>query len=501
MGLAIMFVSTAIITRSLGPKAYGDFSFLNNFFIQLIPFFTFSTSIAFFTKLSQRNNEFGLVRFFRIISIIAFILLFLIIVFSQTFKLNNFLWPEQSIYLVYLAAIFAILTWIVSSLTQISDALGITVSTEIAKIIQRIIGLFLISFLYYLHLIDIFNFYYYNYFILLLLIIAFVYLINRPDFNFTSGWCMGKKEFKKYYNEFYIYSKPLFFYSLIGLIVGLFDRWLLQKFGGSIQQGFFELSLKIGAVCFIFTNASSQLITREFSIAFGENDLKEMKRLFRRYIPLLFSIASFLSCFIAVNASTVTNIFGGSQFASATVPIAIMAFYPIHQTYGQLSGAVFYASGDTKLYSKIGLIFMFVGLPISYFVIAPVNFLGLNAGAIGLAIKFVVLQFIAVNVQLYFNSKLLKLNFIKYLFHQLVIITYLILLSLLSKILLIKLISYEVDGIIGFLCSGVVYSTMVAMSVYFFPILFGLNKTDIFNGVNCIKAYIYSFKKKNKKQV
>ena len=70
---AIMFVSTAIITRGLGPKAYGDFSFINNFFIQLIPFLIFSTSIAFFTKLSQRNNEFGLVRFFRIISSIALI--------------------------------------------------------------------------------------------------------------------------------------------------------------------------------------------------------------------------------------------------------------------------------------------------------------------------------------------------------------------------------------------------------------------------------------------
>ena len=36
-GLVITFITTAVISRSLGPQAYGDFSFLNNFFMQLIP--------------------------------------------------------------------------------------------------------------------------------------------------------------------------------------------------------------------------------------------------------------------------------------------------------------------------------------------------------------------------------------------------------------------------------------------------------------------------------
>lgn len=486
-GLGIMLITIVIITRSLGPKLYGDFSFLNNFFVQLLPFLTFSTSIGFFTKLSQRNNEFGLVSFFRLLSIIAFFLLFLIIVIAQVFEITDLLWPKQSIYLVCMAAIFAILTWLVSSLTQISDALGITVSTEITKVIQRFIGLLLIIILYYLDLINIINFYYYNFFILLLLIIAFLYIINRPDFNFASGWLMPKIEFKKYFNEFYIYSRPLFFYSLVGVIVGISDRWLLQKFGGSIQQGFFELSLQIGVICFVFTNASTQLITRELSIAFKNDNLVEMKNIFRRYVPLLFSISAFLSCFIVVNADFITYIFGGSQFTSASLAIAIMAFYPIHQTYGQLSGAVFYAIGNTKLYSKIGLIFMLIGLPISFFLIAPSNLFGLNAGANGLAIKFVIVQFIAVNVILYYNSKILKLNFIKYFSHQIVIVIYLILLCLISKNIINSFAFFEEDIIIGFLISGVIYSIITAISVYFYPILFGLNKTDIFNGIRSIK--------------
>ena len=497
-GLGIMFITTVIITRSLGPKVYGDFSFLNNFFVQLLPFLTFSTSVGFFTKLSQRNNEFGLVSFFRLLSVIAFFILFLIIVIAQVFEISDLLWPKQSIYLVCMGAVFAILTWILTSLTQISDAIGITVSTEITKIIQRFIGLFLIIILYYLGVINIINFYYYTFFILSLLIIAFVYIINRPDFNFASGWLMPKIEFKKYFNEFYIYSRPLFFYSLISVIVGISDRWLLQKFGGSIQQGFFELSLQIGVICFVFTNASTQLITRELSIAFKKDNLVEMKNIFRRYVPLLFSISVFLSCFIVVNADTITYIFGGSQFTDASVAIVIMAFYPMHQTYGQLSGAVFYSMGTTKLYSKIGLIFMLIGLPISFFLMAPANLFGLNAGANGLAIKFVIVQFVAVNVMLYFNSKMLKLNFIKYFSHQIIIVIYLILLCLISKNLINGLMFFEEFSILKLLISGVIYIIISALSVYFYPILFGLNKIDIFNGIISVKSFLnnnFTFKK------
>ena len=114
---------------------------LNNFFTQLIPFITFSSSIAFFTKLSQRNDEFGIIRFYRTISVVGFTFLFLFIFLIQAFQVEELLWPDQSITLVFFGAIFAVLTWIVSALTQISDALGITVRTEVVKTAQKIMEL------------------------------------------------------------------------------------------------------------------------------------------------------------------------------------------------------------------------------------------------------------------------------------------------------------------------------------------------------------------------
>lgn len=307
---------------------------------------------------------------------------------------------------------------------------------------------------------------------------AFVYIIKRHVSTLWSHWKISKTQTLAYAKEFYQYSHPLFVYALVGLFVGILDRWLLQVFSGSVQQGFYGLSYQIGAVCFLFTSAMTPLIIREFSIAFAKQDIHQMAHLFRRYIPLMYGVAAFFSCFIAIQAENVAYIFGGAKFQDAALAIAIMAFYPIHQTYGQLSGSVFYATAQTGLYRNIGVTFMIIGLPITYFLIAPVDMLGLNAGSTGLAIKMILIQFIQVNVQLYFNSRFLKLSFRKYFTHQLVCISSLLLLAFLS----LKAVDYlhiPSNIVIIILLSGIIYSLAVAALTYFVPSLFGLTRKDL----------------------
>ncbi len=260
--------------------------------------------------------------------------------------------------------------------------------------------------------------------------------------------------------------------------MNILDRWLLQVFSGSAQQGFYGLSYQIGAICFLFTSAMTPLITREFSIAYAKHDLAQMAYLFRRYIPLLHGMAAFFSCFIALQAESVAYILGGAKFHDAALAIAIMAFYPVFQTYGQLSGSVFYATGQTGLYRNIGIIFLIIGLPVTYFLIAPIDMMGLNAGSTGLAIKMVLIQLVSVNIGLYFISKFLKLSFWKYLAHQIVCLASFLFLAILSRGVVEGL---ELNGniLISFFISGLLYSCMVMAMIYFAPVIFGLQKEDI----------------------
>ena len=493
-GLVISLVTQAIIPRGLGPKAYGDFSFLSSFFTRIMGFLDMGTSIGFYTKLSQRQKDFGLVSFYlSFTGLVSFFLLMFVGCIHVTGTYATLL-PDQVPFYLYLAAVWCILTWLVRVLNKIADAYGVTVSTEIARIIQKGFGLVFILGLFFSNQLNLTCFFYYHYFILTFLALAFIWVLERSGHSLRRSWKLSVAQVKTYAKEFFNYSHPLFVYALVGLIVGILDRWMLQKFSGSVEQGFYGLSYQIGAVCFLFTSAMVPLITREFAISFGEKDLREMARLFRRYIPMLYTIAAYFACFIAVEADKVALIMGGAKFDQAALAVTIMAFYPIHQTYGQLSGSVFYATGQTALYRNIGVIFMLIGLPVTYFLIAPRHMLGLNAGATGLAVKMVALQFVAVNVQLWFNARLMKLHFWRYLGHQIISVGCMLGLAVIAMLVVDKGLGLQNKIILSFFLSGILYTLMTGILGYAQPVLFGLQRQDIHS---LIQSGIRKFRKNN----
>jgi O-antigen/teichoic acid export membrane protein len=264
-----------------------------------------------------------------------------------------------------------------------------------------------------------------------------------------------------------------------------------MKIAGPIQQAFFGLAFKLSAISFMFTGAMTQLITREFSIAHGNNDKVQLATLFRRYIPLLYFISSIFSVFFITNAEVFTNIFGGDEFRNGTIPVAIMLLYPIHQTYGQLSGSLFYSTGQTKLYRNIGISIMPLGLVFTWLALSPNHFGGFELGALGLAIKTVFLQFIAVNVQLYFNSKYLKLSFLKYLIHQFFTLIILFSIAFLSKWAVSLLIN---SLVLSAFLSGVMYLIFILLVIYIFPQIISMMKQQrdeyILKGLQMIKSKI-----------
>jgi len=479
VGLIINVVAQAIIPRGLGPRAYGDFHFLSNLFSQIISFLEMGTSIGFYTRLCQRQQDFGLVSFYLSF---AGIVSFLVIIFVGCIHVTGAyttLLPDQALFYIYLAAVWGILTWFVQIVNKMADAYGVTVSTEIAKILQKAFGLVIILSLFIINQLNLTHFFFYHYLILMFLAIALIWVMARKGYSLWQSWKLSATQIKAYTKEFYNYSHPLFVTVLFGLVVGVMDRWLLQFFSGSVEQGFFGLSYRIGAICFLFTSAMTPLITREFAISFHKKDIAEMASLFRQYVPMLYSITAYFGCFIAVQARSVTYIFGGEAFQHAMLPVMIMAFYPIHQAYGQLTGSVFYATGQTRLYRNIGITFMLVSLPVAYFLIAPPENFGLGLGATGLAIKLVVLQSINVNIRLFFSSRLLHFKFMRYFGHQFLCLGCLLGAAWIAKLSVDTVIATQSKMIINFMLSGMLYTTIVIALSYFQPLIFGLKNKDV----------------------
>jgi len=470
----------AIIPRGLGPEAYGSYHFLTNFFSQITGFSDMGFSTCFYTRLSQRPKEEGIVSFYFIFMATVTVFISSFAVAAGVFGLNTVIWPGQKMFFVYSALGVAGIMWLANTLNFMTDAYGLTVNAEMLKVFQKITGFFVIALLYFTNYLKLGVFFAYNYAIWILLGCSFIILIYRKKYLTIAVLTFSAERIKEYAKEFWKYSNPLFVYSLIGLAAGLFDRWILQIYGGGIQQGFYSLSYQIGAICFIFTGSMTPLFMRELSIAHNKNDIDSMRRTFRRYVPVLYAITAYFACFIAASADKVVYIFGGNAFKGAAIVVAIMAFYPLHQTYGQLSSSVFYAMSHTKTYRNIAVFFVLIGLPITYFLIAPQNRMGINAGALGLSIKMVVLNIISTNTMLYFNARQLGLRYWKYAVHQVATACALLVLSLyLNKVIGLLFFRYSIGDIPVFLITGMFYTVFSAGLFYFCPRILGMERSDI----------------------
>ena len=479
VGGGISAIIQLMVPRSLGPVSYGSFGFLTSFFDNLIGSLEMGSSYWFFTRLSKKQTDKKIIIFYRfVISILILLILSFVIIATST-TIHEKIWLGQSNQIIYMAMIFSIMTWVLGIKTKIIDAFGLSVDAGKRRIMQRVVALVIISILFFINRLNLVTFYLYHYFIILLLWLLFDLIIRKGGFSVGLSFRIKREDIKDYLKDLFRYVNPLAVYVVAALVVGVGDRWLLQKFGGSIQQGFFTLSFRISDIISLFTVALTPLLIREFSVAFGKKDMKGMRILFRRYVPLMYGITALFCSFVAVQSDKIVYIIGGDEYKSAGVVVMIMAFYPLYLTYGQLTSAIFYATGQTKLYRNIGIFVLLLGLPMIYFLLAPKNMMGLDTKAIGLAIKMVLINAITVNIWLYYSVKILKLSFSKFLLHQFGSLSIMIVVAMLVKLGTDSIIVLRNYKILSFILSGIFYIVVIGLIGNFFPKLFGLDREII----------------------
>ena len=478
VGLAIGLITQAIVPRALGPKLYGDFNFLTEFFNKGIGFLEMGTSSYFFTKVSQRPDDTKLLGIYSIFVGLVSCSTILFVVTANLTKVNAALWPGQQPIFVYMASIFGIFMWVSALITMMADAHGITVAAEKIRAFQKVVGLVILAFLYWLNQLSLTRFFLYNYLVLLIFVCWVPYIMAKKGYISLKSFSLLKSEVLSYCRDIFRYCHPLFIATLIGSTASILDRWWLQVFSGSQQQGFYGFALVIGMAYTLFANALQPLITREFAIHFMKKDYKQMATVFRRFVPLFYSIAAFFSCFIAMQADRITFIMGGDKFAEARQVVMVMAFFPVHQAYGQLSGSVLFATDQTAVLRNITIVISLVGVLASYVLLAPQEKFGFHAGALGLAIKMVFINFVGANIQLYCNAKLLNLRFWRYFGHQVVTLGCFLVFAFCTTAIVDRLMGFGDKNIVGLLAAGVMYTAISAAIAFIFPKIVGLGSGD-----------------------
>lgn len=468
----IGIVIVAIVPKALGPVSFGQFSYLQQFFSQLIAFLDAGTSTAFFTKLSAKSNRQELIVFYFTFSIVLLFVIFLIVYLFGYFDYIKLLLPEiPTEYIIY-GTLFGFFTWLTQVYVKISDAYALTISVELIKIVHKLSTLILLFYMVNALPFDL-NIYFYFHFISLISFLIIVSILFIKKDIFSKQILDLKIKYLSLIKEFLAFSSPLFMFNIVAISISLFDIWLLQKIAGSVQTGFYGLAYSIAAICFLFTSAMTPIISREFSKSYEENDIERIKELFQKYIPMLYTISTFFSVFIAFQAENLLHIFTDENFKDALFVLIIMAFYPIHQTYGQLSGSLFFATNKTKLYRNIGLVSSFIGLIFSYIFIYH-----LELGALGFGWKMVLAQIIGVNIQLYFNTKILGIKMLKFLMHQAYVLIILALFAYVSTMLInLNIPLYE------FIVSGLIYTVFTFVFIMFYPQMISVDRKVLYESI------------------
>jgi O-antigen/teichoic acid export membrane protein len=291
------------------------------------------------------------------------------------------------------------------------------------------------------------------------------------------------------------YCLPLIPYSWIGFAYEFADRWLLQKYGGSVQQAYYAVGAQFSAVALIATTSILNIFWKEIAEAHYRGDVARTGMLYRRISRLLFLAGAMIAGYLCPWAEDLLHLFLGAAYAGGAATLIIMFLYPIHQSLGQIGGTMLYATERVMLQVVTGMAFMAVSIGVTYLVLAPRNAVvpGLGLASTGLALKMVGVQLIQTNLTAYLIARIWKWRF-DWTYQPV---------GLLGCLGCGWLAHAVVTGIAGpswpilsvMALGGVLYVVMMAAFVYAMPWLTGLTRTElVLNAGNVWRRTITGFK-------
>jgi O-antigen/teichoic acid export membrane protein len=485
--IGFSFATGLIIARILGPSEYGNFNFLLGSFTSLATFVDMATSSAFYTFISQRQRG---RKFFLYYSCWILVQLLILLIFTLLIpdSLRQKIWLGQSGGLVLLAlfAMFCMnLIW--RFVGQIGESIRDTVGVQIRNLTLAVAYLVCVIGLAGLHAISIKNLFIANIFLYLFLSALYFRHLYLAD-TVTSE---TDEDLKTVFSEFKHFSLPLIIYTGIGFLYSFADYWLLQRYGGSVQQGYYAIGARFASLSLIATTSILQIFWKEIAEAHSAGNVKRVAMLYQRISSSLLFVGAVISCILIPFSREILVLLLGSSYKAAWLPLSLMFLYPVHQSMGQITGTMLFATEKTKIKSIIGIFFMVLSIFTTYFMLAPKDLFipGFNLGAVGLALKMLMCQFIEVNLMAFVVSRCINSSFDWS--HQLYVLLLLLSLGFLCKLFVEQILSLLYSGehtILAMVCSGFFYLFGVAMIVCIHPSIAGLTRGQIDHGFAWIRG-------------
>jgi O-antigen/teichoic acid export membrane protein len=395
----ITFASGILIARGLSPVGYGELTFLLGSFVAIRALVDMGSSSAFYTFISRRPRRGRFYLFYFSWLVLQFAITLALVTFLMPSGLFEKIWLGQlreTVALAFVAVFMQQQVW--QMVGQIGESARKTIKVQLLNITVAITYLVIVSLLFWLGDMSVQH--------VLLVTICLYGSAAILSYRLLRERKIRPAEeagtYKQMLGEYWEYCKPMIWLAVAGFLYAFADKWMLQKFGGAAQQGYFQIASQFAQISLLATVSILNIFWKEIAEARARGDHGRVATLYTKINRGLVILSAVIAGLLIPWAKQIVAILLGPTYAQAWPVLAVMFLYPIHQSMGQIGGTMFMASGDTRKYVVLSISLMLCTLPVSYLVLAPTAGMlipGLGLGAIGMAGYMVLTSVVTVNIQ------------------------------------------------------------------------------------------------------
>lgn len=483
----ISLLTGLIVARGLGPSEYGNLAYLLGSFWAFRALLDMGASSAFYTFISRINNSIAYYLIYFGWLLFQFVFLVVLIFILMPAYIQEKLWVNQNSYLIFLALVASyVQNQVWQTIVQIYESQRKTIQVQAVSILIIAVHLFLVIIFWANNLISVPN-------VLLALIFEYIaatfwLVISMRDYKLISKENKLDINLRPYLIEYIGYCKPMVVIGVATFLCEFADKWMLQNYSGSTQQGFFQVASQLSTVGLIAATSMMNILWKEVSVSHGEGRKDRIIALHKKTASFLLLIVTSIACFFVPWSKDLTGVMLGLEYLDSWPVLLVMLFYPIHQVMGQLNSTVLMGTSNTKLHMNLTIFGLVISLPVTLFLVAPSSGswgFGLGMGALGFAIKTVILNILLVNLQAWF---IYRQNNRKYEWlSQFRGLGFCLLLSTLIYWVTSKLNFLVVNGLelnisltilVGIAMSAMVYFGVFIATILFAPKLIGIHDSE-----------------------
>lgn len=482
--VAIAFVTGLLIARSLGPGRFGDYTFVLGSFAAFTSLTDLGMSNAFYTLMSRARRNLRFVGYYGGWLLLQVLALAVLVAFAPHGVFSR-IWlgqPRRMVLLALLASFVSTQVWAFTA--QIGESVRDTVGVQVRNLAAAV--LFMVVVLIMANRVPLTA-------ELLFWATAIIYFVFSVGYALKLHRAAHLAEDAPIAVREMVHEYRAFFYPsavVLGFLFTFLDPWLLQRFAGSVQQGYYSVAIRLSSVALLMTSAVIQVMWKEVAEAYAVRNMERVRQMRLMATRGLCFVSAILAGGILPFAREVLAATLGGAYSDALFPFSLLLIYPMYQALHVVNDTALLAIGEAKIRSRIVVSFFAVSIVTSYLFVAPrtAAIPGLGLGATGLALKMVVCQVVQANAASYFASHRAgaKFDWI----HQFLLLGVIVPLGYVARFLseLVLPSAAHLPIIVLPAVSSVLYALLLLGVLWRFPRIVGMTREQLDEGWQRLRA-------------